>query len=305
MPGYDESDIRQNGLYEKLVFIAGNARSGTTIIANILNLSEKVYLMEEANLFIHLTKTDFPGWFNTKNQEAGKPPRKGTYVPPFAGAEETGLATLRRLARDYDFVGDKVAFNLLDTFDGRSEQEYFFEEHAKFFSGCRYILPMRNPHESLLSMHHMWPAEDLADLLWCWMESLRSSCIYVTSFKRCRMVFMESIGPEAFSAIAEFLGLELSVPKEYFADRLRGTSPAAAYDFGREHNAEIGTALGGCDVIYRDLRNMFSPETLRYRAPEQQFGLIGATIQRIETLQATLDEAPVTGDLRPNAAAKS
>ena len=295
MPGYDESDIRQDGLYEKLVFIVGNARSGTTIVANILNLSENIYVMEEANLFIHLTKSDFPEWFNAKNRDAGKPPRKGTYVPPFAGEEETGLATLRRLARDYDFVGDKVAFNPLETFDCRSQQLYFFEEHAKFFSGCRYILTMRNPHESLLSMHRMFPSETLPRLLWCWLESLRYSCIYLTYFKRCRMVFSESIGPEAFSAIGEFMGLELSAPKEHFSDRSRQTSAAAAFDFGREHNAEIGTTLGGCDVIYRDLRNMFSPETLRYRASAQQFGLIGVTIERIEALQARLDaEAAVT-----------
>src|SRR5260370_26833105 len=109
------------------------------------------------------------------------------------------------------------------------------------------------------------------------------------------MVFSESSGPEAFSAIGEFMGLELSAPKEHFSDRSRQTSAAAAFDFGREHNAEIGTTLGGCDGIYRDLRNMFSPETLRYRAAAQQFGLIGVTIERVDALQARLDaEAEVT-----------
>src|SRR5229473_2574271 len=223
MPDYGEDDIRRDGLYEKLIFIAGNARSGTTIVANILNLSEKFYVMEEANLFTHLTKPDFPNWFNDKHRDEGKPPRKGTYVPPFEGDEETGLATLRRLARDYDFVGDKVAFNPRDTYDGRSEQQYFFEEQAKFFSGCRYIFTMRNPHESLLSMHRMFPSEVLSNLLWCWTESMRYCCIGFTMFKRCRMFFSESIGPEAFSAIGEDLGLELSAPKEYFADRSRRT----------------------------------------------------------------------------------
>jgi len=286
-----DGDIRQDSLYEKLVFIVGNARSGTTIVANILNLSEKIYLMEEANLFIHLTRPAFPHWFNAMHHDLGHPPRKGRYVPPFQGDDQTGLVTLRRLARDYDFVGDKVAFVPGGTFDGRSQQRYFFEEHAKFFGGCRYILTMRNPHESLLSMHRMFPATTLSGLLRCWLESLRYGCICFTSFKRCRMIFSESVGPDAFSAIGEFMGLELSVPKEFFSERSRQTSAAAAFDFGREHNAEIGTVLGGCDVIYRDLRNMFSPETLRYRAPEQPFGLIGATIERIEALQARLDEA--------------
>jgi hypothetical protein len=286
-------DIHQDGLYEKLLFIAGNARSGTTIVANILNMSEKIYVMEEANLFIHLTRSDFPKWFNAKHRDEGKPPRKGTYVPPFEGEGQTGLVTLKRLALDYDFVGDKVAFNPFETFDGRSQQRYFFEEHAKFFGGCRYIMTLRNPHESLLSMHRMWPSENLSVLLRGWLESVRYSCICFTSLKRCRMIFSESLGPETFSAIGEFLGLEFSVPKEYFDERLRQTSPAAAFDFGREHNAEIGTALGGCDLIYRDLRNMFSPQTLRYQAPEQPFGLIGSTIQRIEALQGSLG-APVT-----------
>jgi hypothetical protein len=294
MPYYDEDDIRQSGLYEKLLFIVGNARSGTTIVANILNMSERIFVMEEANLFIHLTKTEFPKWFNTMHCNLGKPPRKGTYVPPFQGEGETGLMTLRHLARDYDFVGDKVAFNPLETFDGRSQQQYFFEEHSKLFRGCRYILTMRNPHESLLSLHRMFPARALQDLLYGWLESLRYSCIFFTSFKRCRTIFSESIGPETFSAIGEFMGLELSVPKEYFDERLRQTLPAAAFDFGREHDGEICTVLGGCDLIYRDLRNLFSPQTLRYQAPEQSFGLIGATIERIEALQGSLGEAPIT-----------
>jgi hypothetical protein len=290
MPYYGEEDIYQDGLYEKLIFIIGNARSGTSIIANILNLSQKIYLMEEANLFIHLTKPDFPKWFNGMHQNLGKPPRKGTYVPPLEGEEETGLISLRRLARYYDFVGDKVAFNPNERFDGRTQQRYCFEEHAKFFSGCRYILTMRNPHESLLSMHRMFPAQPLPALLGSWLESLRFTCIFYTSFTRCRVVSSESICPETFSAIGEFLDLEFSVPKEYFDARLRQTSPAAAFDFGREHDAEIGTVLGGCDLIYRDLRNMFSPQTLLYQAPEQPFGLIGATIQRIEALQRKLSE---------------
>ena len=107
MPDYGEDEIRQDGLYEKLVFIVGNARSGTTIIANILNMSESVFVMEEANLFIHLTKTEFPKWFNTMHCDLGKPPRKGTYVPQFESEEETGLVTLRRLARDHDFVATR------------------------------------------------------------------------------------------------------------------------------------------------------------------------------------------------------
>ncbi len=289
-----DDDIRQDGLYEKLVFIVGNARSATTVVAHILNMSERVYLMEEANLFIHLTKPDFPKWFNTRHRDEGKPPRKGTYVPPFEGEGETGLVTLQRLARDYDFVGDKVAFNPNEMYDGRSQQQYFFEEHAKFYAGCRYILTIRNPHESLLSMHRMFPSETLFSLLRCWLESLRYACIICTSFKRSRVIFHESIGTETFSAIGEFIGLDLAVPQAYFDERLRQTSRAAGYDFGREHNAEIGTVLGGCEVLYRDLRNMFSPQTLLYQAPEPQFGLIGATIDRIDQLQRSLDGAPGT-----------
>jgi len=47
-------------------------------------------------------------------------------------------------------------------------------------------------------------------------------------------------------------------------------------------------------VLYRDLRNMFSSQTLLYQAPEPQFGLIGATIERIDKLQRSLGEAAVT-----------
>ena len=97
MPDYCEDDIRRNGLYEKLIFIVGNARSGTTIVANILNLSESIYVMEEANLFIHLTRPDFPQWFNAMHRDLGHAPRKGRYVPPFQGDGETGLVTLRQL----------------------------------------------------------------------------------------------------------------------------------------------------------------------------------------------------------------
>ena len=50
------------------------------------------------------------------------------------------------------------------------------------------------------------------------------------------------------------------------------TSPAAAFDFGREHDAETGTALGGCDLLYRNLQNMFSPQTLRYQRRNNRLG---------------------------------
>jgi hypothetical protein len=285
MTTYREADIREQGLYDKLVFIVGNARSGTTILANILNMSERVFLMEEANLFVELGKADFPKRFNAQHAENHVPPRKGTYVPPFEGEEETGLTTLRRLALDYDFVGDKVAFSPHDPFDGKTAQTFFFEQYTKYFRGCHYILTSRNPHESLLSMHRLFPSEKLDELLLCWLESLRCACICVTWFPRCRMVFSEDLGPETCSAIGEFLGLQLTVPEAYFDERLRRTSLPAAYAFAREHDAQLGPLFAACDIIYRDLHKMFSPTTLRYTAREQIFGLIGIIIDRIEETQ--------------------
>ena len=88
-----------------------------------------------------------------------------------------------------------------------------------------------------------------------------------------------------------FLNLSLPAPDEYFDARLRQTSLSAAYDFGREHQGEIGTLLGAADIIYQDFQKCFSPTTLRYQASEPIFGLMGALMRRIEAVQRGLRPA--------------
>jgi hypothetical protein len=285
-------DLQQQELYRRLVFVVGNARSGTTIVAQILNMSESVFVLEEGALFLNLATPEFPRLFNARQRAQGKPLRKGTYVPPFDGEQETGLATLQRLARDFAFVGDKVAFTPAKLEGGTSPQQRFFEEHAKYFLGCRYIFIARNPHESLLSMHRVMPTETLGALLWGWLESLRFLCIFTCWFPQWRLLFLEQIGEGAFAAIGHFLGLELSAPDAFFDARLRQTSLSAAYDFGREKQDEIGTSLGAADIIYQDFQKFFSPTTLRYQGNEPIFGLMESVIRCIEAVQTALQSAP-------------
>src|SRR5262249_37504071 len=96
----------------RCAFVIGPGRSGTTILAQIINGNDRAFLTTEANHFEAANCPDFRSWYNEKHVGFGNQICKMSYAPNFVqGGEQEWWKWLARAAEHFDLVGDKVAIS--------------------------------------------------------------------------------------------------------------------------------------------------------------------------------------------------
>src|SRR5262249_14329912 len=142
-------------LASRCAFVIGPARSGTTILAQIVSASARAFLTTEANFYMAGAYPDFRAWYNQQHQSFGNQVCKSTYAPNLGDScERSWWQWLARAAEHYDLVGDKMAYteqhlNWCEPNDFMS----FFE--SRFF-GSRYMFIFRDPVQTVLSAAVLW-----------------------------------------------------------------------------------------------------------------------------------------------------
>jgi len=103
------------------VFVTGHARSGTTIMLEILNSSPDVFIIDEGELYLNTLARDFAEYYNSRAAaKQGLELAKGFFLPPRLLAGLRGDEILERLGRVFRLTGDKVALG-----PNRAEQVIF------------------------------------------------------------------------------------------------------------------------------------------------------------------------------------
>lgn len=203
--------------------VVGYARSGTTILMDILNSSKDVFLFSELNLHV-LRK--FPNIFSGYGGDG--------FVEHFAQRKRKELPIIYKgalppstnldfltpdqyvdaVGQNYRYVGDKIA-TAYRSMDGVSDiellQDFLKQEDER---GALIILTLRRPSENLLSVSKMFPDADLRQ----WGKSIAETTItLLESFLRGNqsfLVFHEDIGPSLISELSELLGINFSLSAE-------------------------------------------------------------------------------------------
>lgn len=256
--------IEQKGL-----FVVGNARSGTSILCDCLNLSRDIYLLQEAHMFEHSDRADFVARFNVQHKEFGNNRFKGTYIPPINHPERDGLSFISQMGRHYKYVGEKVAFGPRDEFDGElPPQDVFFDFHARYFYHSTYFAIVRNPVETIWSMHKMWPKQQLEELIACWVRTIHTLVDVVGAFPNAYMVFLEHLSSKTLTYISSLLNTEINLPEEMLGIQHQqskiedGELPTDLHPY--KHLLEI------CTEIYASFEQAFCPSDLQYKLPGHQ-----------------------------------
>lgn len=273
-------------LSEKGLFIVGNARSGTTIFCESLNVSNEIYLFQEANFFLNHARNDFVEFFNAQHEGFKNSRAKGTYIP-LTGSGISGLSLLTYLAQQYRYVGEKIAFGPKTRF-----QELFFEFHAKYFLHSHYFLIIRRPDETVWSMSKMWPSYEIESLLEAWLRTVDILLQAYQFFPKAHMVFWENFSAETITRIGQMLGVEIALPEGMISKNYKYSSlerrelPGRLVPFGR--------FLEACDAIYAALRDSFSPNEFTYTRPEKRSDFFRDIRLRLNVLLRAI--APERGD---------
>jgi len=253
---------------QRCLFIVGCARSGTTILADSLNLSEDVYLLEEANLFANAMRSDFLSWYNQMHLEVNcRDPRKGLFLTdPGLTSQQPGLEYLRWLLQRYQWAGEKIVFVPTGRLDDRWQQEVFFEFHARYFGLAKYILILRDPVEGVWSMLRLFKTVDPLACFGTWYRTLDTLIDVYCSFKSSWMVIFNRFDATVVQRLAEQLNITVDLPAEMIDSRYV-ESNLSDKPLPEELSSYVDLAQRARGLFSR-VAQAFSPETFRYCGSE-------------------------------------
>jgi Sulfotransferase family len=192
----------------RCAFVMGPARSGTTILAQVINGSDRAFLTTEAYYFWAEKYPDFRSWYNQQHLAFGNQVSKISYAPNFGHhGEQEWWKWLARAAEHFDVVGDKLAFTNVQL-EALTSIDFMGFHETRFFRS-KYIFIFRDPVQSILSAANLWNGDPVA-LALGWAQFAKLWADFIRVFPLTTTVLLEELGPAKVGEIGDFLELDLS-----------------------------------------------------------------------------------------------
>jgi len=201
----------------RCAFVIGPARSGTTILAQIINAHDRAFLTTEANYHLASAFPDFRAWYNDQHRMFRNQTAKSTYAPNFGyPGENDWWRWLARAADYFEVVGDKLASTEfhLQAFDPDMFMSFF---ESRFFS-ARYIFSFRDPVQTVLSSSFLWKKDPIS-LIVSWASAVKLWADFIRIFPFTLTVLLAELDATKIAEIGEFLGLDLTTSAVLFDHR--------------------------------------------------------------------------------------
>lgn len=275
----DQGDLEK--LEAQGLFILGSARSGTTVLTKCLNRSPEIFLLEEPNFFQNQHIQDFCVFFNALHEAIGNCRYKGTYVSFATDAEAGPLGLMLRLCRQYRRVGAKVAIGPHDTYPPDWKQLYL-DFHAKYFLRSPHLLTLRAPHETLWSMHKLFPSRPIPRLIEAWAESL---ALIIDVYRVCPnsyLLFFGDFGKARLDGLSRLLRIKIDVPESMLGgDQVRSRLESGELP---PPLAPFGEFCRECTDLFDLLRANVSRDDLKYSGSAAEWYFFDELHRRAEDL---------------------
>jgi hypothetical protein len=232
----------------RCAFVLGAGRSGTTVLAQMINSNDKAFMTTEANFHLCASRPDFRAWYNAQHRSFANQIAKCSYAPNFAlVGENRWWEWLARAAEHFELVGDKMAFSEYHFQECNGEDLMSFFE-ARFFSS-RYLVIFRDPIQTLLSSAVLWDKEPFS-LIAGWALMVQLWADFIRVFPHTMTLILEDLHVGRIPEIGGFLGLDL-------------TQSAPLLDPREQRRHELGDHSGGkmleefaprLEAIFNDIR---------------------------------------------------
>jgi hypothetical protein len=240
-------------LTSRCLFVVGNARSGTTILNNCLNQSRDIFMMSEANFYLHLENDDFVEHYNRMHSEFRNPKGKDSWIPLPPDGNSNGVAALLRLAEHYRWIGEKIAFGPHGKIGQKTYQDMFFEFHSRYFYDSTYLLLARKPNEVIFSLAKMFPNRSTEELIETWIDTITVQLDVYSGFPNAQWIFFEDLSSARIVEIADGLKAPLVLPENTIrTDVMYSKLPG---DEIHPSVGEFAELIVGLNDVYRELRS--------------------------------------------------
>lgn len=248
-------------------FVMGYARSGTTVLADVINSNERALITGEAHYFVPNDAPRFRDWFNAQHTRFGNQITKLTHAPDFIpDANHTWWQWLVEAAAFFEVVGDKVG--LSDYFLSLVPPAAILSFYQSRFFNARYVFTIRNPLDTLVSAALKFNRDthsSLRDLLRGWLVFVQLWADFVRVFPYTQTIIFDHFDIDIVDRLSAFVGLDLSPAKAFLV------RPTRSYDISA---LTAGSALEPYQhqlaEIFANIINAASGDTVRLRRSAQR-----------------------------------
>ena len=194
------------------IFLLGFARSSTSITAQILNSSKRIFLLGEANLYLPHPEKRFRDWYNEMHLKVNNQVSKTTYAPDLVPeVDHDWLDWLSAASKVYPLVGDKMAFSAIQfSMVDPSKIRSFFESR---FILSKYVFTIREPTQTLLSTAKLFAIMDDGGIIKeiiAWLRFIQMWADWVRIFPNTLTFIAEELGKNTLNGLQDFLEIDLS-----------------------------------------------------------------------------------------------
>lgn len=253
-------------LAASMVFILGFARSGTTILTEIVNTASRALILGEANFYMPHEQPRFRDRYNTQHFSFRNQVSKSTYAPDFLPiSNHLWWEWLEEASTFYSILGDKMAFNAqhFDTV-GPAAIMSFFE--ARFFAS-HFLFTMRSPVPTLLSIARLFNLKDNMSLrseIIAWLRFVILWADWIRTFPNTLTVIADDLDAADICRVGAFAGLDLSAASVLLDDREKRLHGLP------EHFAELAALAPRLDAIFGCVRQALEADPVLFQADQKR-----------------------------------
>jgi hypothetical protein len=245
------------------VFIAGAARSGSTILQNALNDSPEIFLFGEPNFHTDPGTPDFAARYNAMHRSWSNQETKSSFCPPVLAGDGPWNAYLCQLAKQHSLVGAKTVITTAGT-DASAEDWFAFQ--CRHFFTSRYIFTFRDPLATLFSTQGLQrltigKAKSLASIMTNYLAVIALYLRCLRILPNVQAICHEDVDRAGFDSLEAWLGVKLHHAHLY-------------YDSGRVQTYDDSTLDAAGRVKLASINAHFTP--------------LGRLAQEAEKLMASL-----------------
>jgi hypothetical protein len=220
---FSDEVLRCRDISGQALFVLGFARSSTSISTQILNSSNDVFLLGEANIYLPHYERRFTDWYNQMHSDSNNQISKTTYAPDFVpDVDHDWLDWLCVAKTVYPLVGDKMAFSDQHfSLAAPSTIRSFFE--SRFFRS-KYIFTIRDPVQTLLSTAKLFNISTERAIIRetiAWLRFVQMWADWVRVFPSTLTFDADKLNHNVIDDLQTFVETDLSGAKLFIDERSR------------------------------------------------------------------------------------
>lgn len=278
----------------KGIFVVGNARTGTTILCDILSSSPDIFMLGEPNFHWSWNEKNFVHRYNLQHRRDGNEPLRSTYLP-LAWLGLTPPEILERLSESFKFVGSKIAFPPFQDTPPVANIEAVLEFHAAHFLASTYFHTVRDPVSVCVSSRKIFQVS-FNDALTGWLETMIFHMAAIKIFPNSYVLPQALIDNQLLKRLSQILDTRFDADTSWIEDagpKLPGTSKWQSEKAAVESEVRLanespfgaGDLLSEATDIYTNFSERVAHDTLRVDlSPTDQRALIARTRRLLSCL---------------------